>query len=119
MTAVFAFKKHAHQYADGAGIPAGTLMREYMLFDFLNNNVDDDFTAFEVAEEALVYFCTGKSKQERVFQFAVMTVCFYLHQYHCHQSGIPPQQPIADLVAVMSGSFTREMIQNWMQANFA
>jgi hypothetical protein len=112
------FKECCHRIADGAGFRVGEVIRDFGLYDFLQNQVDDNFTAHEVAEEALVYFCEGRSKQERQFQFAILAVGHFLHQDYAKLTGSPPKQVLGDLVSILNGSINRLSITKWVQANY-
>ncbi|MFO0935609.1 MAG: hypothetical protein U0798_03720 [Gemmataceae bacterium] len=88
----------------------GEMLRNFGLKDFLENKVDDECTHHEVAEEAIIHFCEGHVKRERIFQFGVISVCYFLHNDYAKQSGSPPVQLLQDLISTISQSCNRQAI---------
>ncbi len=111
------YRDVCHKVADGFRFPIREVLGTFGLADFINESLDDDHTCHEVAEEAIVFLCDGHSKQERVFQFGVLSVCHFLHQHHAQLAGTPTPQVLSDLISILAAGCNRTAIQGWIQSN--
>lgn len=99
------------------GFPLGRLIREFGLNDFLENQIQEEDTAFDIVVKALAFFCEEANPRLEVFKFGVLTVGSFLNAYYKKRNQ-PPQQALRDLVTILQTNRNDDQIRAWIQSHF-
>jgi hypothetical protein len=115
------FKECAHQAGEICNLSNGELVRRFGLGDFLENRLSEEDSAPDIAIKALEFFCEERDPHDQRFRFAILAVGIFLDGYH---SSIPCdsfealQQPLKDLVAILTKAPNEAQIRKWIDSHF-
>jgi hypothetical protein len=112
------FKESAHLAGEICGFGVGKLIRQFGLGDFLENAVQEKDDAPTICVKALAYFCKEQDPHSEVFKFAVLTIGTFLNHYHASGQKAPPQQPLRDLVSLLTKGANEDQIRKWISSYF-
>jgi|SRR5579864_185047 len=118
---ISAFKQCAHQAGEKCNLSNGQLVRRFGLGDFLENKLTEADSAPDIAVKALEFFCEEKDPHNQKFRFAVLAVGIFLDEFHAGtpcDSFMDLQQPLKDLVAILTQSPNELQVRKWIDSNF-
>ncbi len=115
------FKACAHQAGEVCNLTNGVLVRRFGLGDFLENKLTETDSAPAIAVKALEFFCDEGDPHNPKFRFAVLAVGIFLDEYHARtprESLKELQQPLRDLVTILTQSPNESQLRKWIESNF-
>jgi hypothetical protein len=118
MKLIEGFKDSAHLAGEICSFPNGKLIRQFGLGDFLENAVTENDDAPTIAVKALAFFCKDANPHSEVFKFGVLAVGSFLNHYYSKRGKQPPQQPLRDLVTLLTRGGDEVAMRQWITSNF-
>jgi hypothetical protein len=115
------FKGCAHQAGQICSLSNGELVRRFGLGDFLENKLAEADSAPDIAVKALEFFCDERNPHDKKFRFAVLTVGIFLQEHYAENTALDTedlQQPLRDLVALLTQSPSEAQLRKWIESNF-
>src|SRR5436309_3543749 len=112
------FKDSAHLAGEICSFPNGKLIRQFGLGDFLENAIGEGDDAPTIAVKALAFFCKDADPHSEVFKFGVLAVGSFLNHHYSKRGKQPPQQPLRDLVSLLTKQAPEAEIRKWIASNF-
>ncbi len=115
------FKGCAHQAGEMCNLANGVLVRRFGLGDFLENKLTETDSAADIAVKALGFFCDERDPHDEKFRFAVLTVGIFLDEFYSSapcDSFSEFQQPLKDLVAILTRSPSEAQLRKWIESQF-
>jgi hypothetical protein len=118
---ISAFKGCAHQAGQACKLSNGVLIRQYGLGDFLENKLVESDSAPDIAIKAMEFFCDERDPHSQKFRFAVLVVGIFLDEHHAstpYDSLKELQQPLRDLVTLLTQSANESQLRRWIDSHF-
>jgi len=118
---ILGFKGCAHQAGEICSLANGVLVRRFGLGDFLENKLSETDSAADLAIKALEFFCNERDPHTPKFRFGVLAVGIFLDEFLSsarRESMKDLQQPLRDLVALLTQSASEAQLRKWIESNF-
>src|SRR5262249_39675162 len=113
------FKDCALQAGEICSFSNGMLIREFLLGDFLENRLTEQDRAPDIAVKAIEFFSDEADPFKKRFKFGVLTVGIFLNDFHASFPNDSLQQPLKDLVAILTkGSANEQQLRKWIDSHF-